>query len=233
MGVGKKDSKTVHRGDPLSSYPCRTKTLLFFIHLGVMILRWGFPLLWRIPNLRRIGLPMLRIILSIRCCIRVVMCRCRRCICRIMLRIVLLCILLRFLILRMRVSGSRGRLGLRRQLLSIVSSHFLVEPLLIVVCQIFVLLLVLGGERPPALAHDVSHFSEFHLRSLFHYFGTLIEGKEDVRPTCALGCIGIFVLLGILSRTWHAIRFQQVTIGIKSGRRRVICHFSFVPGLVL
>mmetsp|Transcript_3832 Transcript_3832/g.5975 ORF Transcript_3832/g.5975 Transcript_3832/m.5975 type:complete len:202 (-) Transcript_3832:660-1265(-) len=201
-----------------------------------MIIRWCIPVLWRGSSLLLMLLllwriSLLSIILRISYRIRIILGRRRRC--RIMLGVVLLGVLLRFLILRVRVSRSRGRFGLCRQLGGIVSRHFLVEPLLIVVRLIFILLLLLGGQCPPALAHDVAHFGEFHLWGRFHDFGTLIECEEDVRSACTLGRIGIFVFLGILARPSNGMGIHQLTGRVKSGRRGIICHFSFIPGLVL
>ena len=140
-----------------------------------------------------------------------------------MLGVVLLGILLRFLVLwvwRVR-SGSRGGRDARR-LVSVVHRHFLLESFLVVICQILVILLILGRQRPPPFAHDMSQLGELHFGVLGHNLGTRVEGEEDVGPACTLGSIGILLLLVEFAPHPAHVGFQQLSSGVETRRRHII-----------
>mmetsp|Transcript_35237 Transcript_35237/g.85001 ORF Transcript_35237/g.85001 Transcript_35237/m.85001 type:complete len:230 (+) Transcript_35237:158-847(+) len=181
--------------------------------------------------LRRVSL--LGIILRI-CHIRIVLVVSRRRVRCIMLGIVLLGVLLSLLVLRVRIRWGRGGNGLGRRLARIIRCHLLVEPLLIVIRLILVHLLFLGGKRPPAFAHQVSHFREFHVGEFDHDLGALVEGEEHVGSAGTFGRIGVLVFLVILAPgTRHGDRIHQLSPRIESRRRDVIGHLAFEPLLVL
>jgi len=123
----------------------------------------------------------------------------------------------------------RSRHGL---LLGGVHLHLPREALLVLGRQGLVLLLLLGAESTPTLAHDVAHFGEFDIGILLGDFWTYHVGEEYVRSASALGSVGIPVLL-LPSALSSGVLLEQIAIGIVTGRGDVGFHLGIKPDLVL
>ena len=111
------------------------------------------------------------------------------------------------------------RLGgrLHRDAIRGIFLHLLVEARLVLLGHLLELGLVLGGERPPALAEDDTHVDELYTGVLLHDFGAHVEGEEDEGASCTLGLLGVLVLLHVL--LVQAAVLNKVPRGVVPGGR--------------
>merc|ERR1719401_2064870 len=123
------------------------------------------------------------------------------------------------------------RWGLCGRATRAVLLHLPVEPRLVLGRLILVLLLLLRGEGPPALAEHYPHVDELDPRVLSHYLGAHVESEEDEGSASALRLVRIPGLLHVL--LVEAAVLHEVAGGIVAGGGDIGGHLGLIAGLVL
>mmetsp|Transcript_42088 Transcript_42088/g.88398 ORF Transcript_42088/g.88398 Transcript_42088/m.88398 type:complete len:283 (+) Transcript_42088:70-918(+) len=129
------------------------------------------------------------------------------------------------------VLGYDWRGGLGRDPLRGILLHFLVKPLLVLLCHLLVLRLLARGEGSPALAKDNAHVDELDAGVFLHDLGTHVEGEEYEGAAGAFGLLGVLVLFHVFFV--KAAILDKVTCGVVAGGRDVGGHFGLIACLVL
>ena len=108
--------------------------------------------------------------------------------------------------------------------------HLVVEAVLVLCGQVFILLLFLGSQIAPALPHDGAHLDKLDSWELSKDLGANVKGEKDKRSSRPLGCRRIpdFFDFPIDSEV-----FDKVALGIVSWRRDILGHLNIKTGLVL
>lgn len=108
--------------------------------------------------------------------------------------------------------------------------HLVVEAVLVLCGQVFILLLFLGSQIAPALPHDGAHLDKLDSWELSKDLGANVKGEKDKRSSRPLGCRRIPDLFDF---PIDSEVFDKVALGIVSWRRDILGHLNIKTGLVL
>mmetsp|Transcript_5205 Transcript_5205/g.7347 ORF Transcript_5205/g.7347 Transcript_5205/m.7347 type:complete len:256 (-) Transcript_5205:393-1160(-) len=121
--------------------------------------------------------------------------------------------------------------SLSNGLISSVLLHFHLETDLVFGSHIFVTLLGIRRQCPPAFTKNTSHFNKLDSREFLHDLWTHLVGKEHIRSTSTLGCSR--VLRSTLVALTGTVILNHNSTSIMSWRRNVRGNLCIVTAFVL